>query len=135
MSLKHILVAIHPRDLHIVETALGTEFPVIVCHTLKEAEARLGPEIRLVACGVHFDEGAMFELLEAVKANAQMRTAPFYLLVGDQSHLTDSMLSGIRAAAKLRGAAGVIELARLTEQFGEQEAYQFLRAVVRKALT
>jgi hypothetical protein len=134
MPSKRILVAIHPRDLHTVNVALGAEFPVTVCHTLKDAEAELGPEIGLVACGVHFDEGTMFELLKAVKANAQMQDVPFYLLVGDQSNLTDSMLSGIRSAAKLLGSAGFIELSKLKQEVGEVDAYERLRSAVKEAL-
>lgn len=134
MPSKRVLVAIHPRDLPTVEVALGTEFPFTVCHTLKEAEAQLGPDIGLVSCGVHFDEGAMFDLLHAVKAHPQMQGVPFYLLVGENSQFTDSMLLGIRAAAELLAVRGFIELAKVKQQVGEAKAYERLRAAVREAL-
>lgn len=135
MAVKKILVAIRPQDLQLVTAALGSEFEVVLCHTLKEAEAALGRDIGMIACGVHFDNGAMFDLLRAAKARPDTFNVPFYLLLGEGSGHSDAMLRGIRTAAKLLGANGFTDLSRLRSDVGEQEAYNRLRDGVRNALS
>lgn len=135
MRQKKVLVAVRPQDLQLVASALGTEFDTLICHTLKEAEAALGPEIGTIACGVHFDSGAMFDLLRAAKANPATQQVPFYLLLGEGSGHSEAMLQGIRSAAKVLGAAGFTDLSQLRGELGEQGTYERLRQGVREALS
>lgn len=135
MDSKKVLVAIRPHDLHLVAAALGSEFDTIICHTLKEAEAALGPAVGVIACGVHFDRGAMFDLLRMAKANVHTSNVPFYLLLGEGSGHSEAVLQGIRSAAKLLGARGFTDLRRLRSELGDEQAYDRLRAGVREALS
>lgn len=134
MRPKKILVAVRPQDLQLVAGALGSGFDIIICHTLKEAVAALDAGVGLIACGVHFDRGAMFDLLRAAKDRPETAGLPFYLLLGEGSGHSEAVLQGIRSAARLLGATGFTDLSRLRQDLGEQAAYERLRAAVREAV-
>lgn len=134
-SSKKVLVAIRPEDLSVVSAALGSEFDVVVAHSLEDAKAQLGKQVGLIACGVHFDNGTMFDLLHAAKADPKTRAIPFFLLTGEAASFSKPIMTGIRTAAKLLGAAGFTDLAKLKADVGEQQAYERLRQVVREALS
>lgn len=134
MAPKKILISIRPDDLHLVAAALGDEFSTIVCHTLKDARSHLSSELGLIACGVHFDGGAMFDLLRAAKSDPSTKDVPFFVLIGQASGHSESVLSGIRTAARLLGAEGFTDLTRLQADLGQQAAYQRIRAIVRQVL-
>ncbi|HEV2609416.1 MAG TPA: hypothetical protein VGU61_04045 [Noviherbaspirillum sp.] len=135
MPSKTILLAIRPQDLPLVTAALGSEFDVKICHTYEEAKANLKASVGLIACGVHFDHGSMFDLLRAAKADPQTCCIPFYLLLGEGTVHSQAVLDGIRKAAKLLGAAGFTDLSRLRADLGKQQAYEILRQTVRQALS
>lgn len=135
MAEKQILLAIHPLALELVDRALGAEFRKIVCHNLKEAQEHLTADIGLVACGVYFDEGLMFDLLRAVRASSVAASAPFYLILGAPTDQSEAMLRGIQAAAKILGATEFIDLPKLIAELGEDGAYEHLRNIARAAVT
>jgi hypothetical protein len=132
--MKKILVAVRPNDLDTVSIALGSEFDVIVCHTLEAAQRQLDADVGLIACGVRFDSGRMFELLRYAKADTRTRDVPFFLLLGSSKGYSQPILDGIRSAAKVLGASGFTDLSRLKKDIGEELAYTRLREVVRQAL-
>lgn len=135
ISEKKILVAIRPADLPIVRATLGSEFHVVVCHSFDDAIVQLTEQIGMIACGVHFDDGAMFDLLRAAKANSITRSVPFFLLIDEGAAYSPAIIEGIRLAAKILGAEALTDLSRLKTEVGEQQAYERLRQSVRKALS
>ena len=133
-SLKKVLVAVRPADLHIVSSALGSEFDLIVCHTVEDAQSHLDERIGLIACGVQFGDDRMFDLLLAAKENPHTRQVPFYLLVGEGAKYSPAILHGIKRAAEALGASGFTDLSRLESDLGKAQAYQRLRDVIRRHL-
>ena len=131
---KKILVAVRPSDLGLVSSALGREFNLLICHTMEEAVAHLDERIGFIACGVRFDDGRMFDLLQAAKANPHTRQIPFYLLLGEGTRYSKSILHGIKTAAEALGATGFTDLSRLENLLGKEQAYERLREVVRRHL-
>jgi hypothetical protein len=134
-SPKKVLVAVRPGDLHIVSEALGSEFDLIICHALADARAHLAEDIGLIACGVRFDSGRMFDLLDAVKAHPNTQSVPFYLLLGAGKGYPKAILNGIKSAATVRGVTEFTDLSRLETKLGKEDAYEMLRAVIRKYVT
>lgn len=131
---KKVLVAVRPDALPIVSHTLGSEFDVIVCHSFKDAKIHLNEQVGLIACGVHFDGGAMFDFLRHAKANPKTQSIPFFLLIGGAERYSKCILDGIRIAAKILGAEGFTDLSRLKIDMGEEDAYERLRQVIRNSL-
>jgi hypothetical protein len=133
-SSKKMLLAVRPKDLPIVSAALGSEFDLIICHTVEEAQAYFAEHIGLIACGVRFSNDRLFDLLRAVKAHPNTRRVPFYLMLGEGSKYSEAILDGIRIAAEVLGSSGLVDLSRLESDLGKAEAYRTLRETVREHL-
>lgn len=131
---KKILLAVRPTDLTAVATVLGNEFDVVLVHRFDEAIAALNAEIGLIACGVHFDEGMMFELLNAARSNPATRSTPFYVLFRPEPGYSQSIIDGMRRASKLLGASDFIDLLQMMRDLGETGAQEAIRQGLRDIL-
>ena len=131
---KKTLIAVRPEALPIVFRTLGTEFDIVVCHTLQDAKFHLDEQVGLIVCSVHFDDGATFDFLSHAKGNPDTRSIPFFVVVGEAEHYSKPILAGIRSAAGIVGAQGFIELSRLQREVGEEKANAQLRQVIRHFL-
>lgn len=129
-----VLVAIRPEDRHVMDRVFGEEFDVIHCVTLTEAKAALATDLALIGCGVHFDEGRMFDLLKLVKTDPAFRTIPFWGILRDDSLLSAAITRGIRTALKSMGASGLLNLSQLGPGSDEETAFRDLRIAIRKSL-
>lgn len=132
--MKKVLVALRASEVSMVAEVLGEEFQLVVCHSMDDAIARLDENIGLIACGVHFDSGRMFDLLRYVKDHPQYNKVPFFILLG-VGRYSQPIMHGIRSAAKLMGAAGFTDLSSLREKMGGDQAHEQLRSVVRQVLS
>lgn len=129
-----VLVAIRPDDADVMHHVFGEEFEVISCITLAEAQAALSPDLAMIACGVHFDDGRMFDLLKHVKADPQFSVIPFWGILRDEGLLSNAITRGIRTAMKSMGANGLFNLSQLDTESDEHTAYRELRSTIRKSL-
>lgn len=129
-----ILIAVSQQDSQLVFDVLGDEFNLLICHTFQEAEALLGKDIHLVACGVHFDQGRMFDLLQRVRNTPHLREIPFLLALGRGTKYSAAILQGIDSAARLLGATAFINMLELVDGLGKEEAYEDIRRTVRRLL-
>ena len=130
-----VLVAIRPEDMDVMRRVLGDEFQVINCITLGEARAALTADLALIACGVHFDEGRMFDLLKMVKEDPQLCAIPFWGILRDVGLLSSAITRGIRTAMKSMGASGLFNLSQLDAGSGEDAAFHNLRSAIRQSLS
>jgi hypothetical protein len=133
-----VLVAIRPEDAGVMRRVFGDEFDVISCATLAEAQAVLdgmgGEPLAMIACGVHFDDGRMFDLLKLVKADPQFSDIPFWGILRDEGMLSSAITRGIRTAMKSMGASGLFNLSQLDPGSDEEQAYLNLRSAIRQSL-
>lgn len=128
-----VLVAIRPEDAEVMRHVLGEEFEVRACRSLAEAQAALSPELDMIACGVHFDEGRMFDLLTIVKSNPALSGIPFWGVLRDEGLLSTAITRGIRTAMKTLGANGLFNLSQLGPHADEDAAYRELRSALQKS--
>jgi hypothetical protein len=131
---RKMLLAVRPVDLQAISDVLGSEFDLIICYTLEQAIEHINDDIALIVCGVRFDQGSMFDLLNAVRANPHTNSTPYYLIVGEDTKYSASILEGIRKAAIIKGVDGFIELAKLTLDMGREQAYGRIREKLRALL-
>ena len=129
-----VLVAIRPEDADVMRHVFGDEFEVINCITLAEAQAALSAELAMIACGVHFDDGRMFDLLKQVKADPQLCAIPFWGILRDEGLLSTAITRGIRTAMKSMGASGLFNLSQVDTDGDGDTAYGDLRSAIRKSL-
>jgi hypothetical protein len=125
--MRRILIAIRPDDTGMMTDALGAEFDPVVCFSLADACARLDPGIDLIACGLHFDDGKMFEFLKYVKADPATRPIPFFCVKGAGGPLSRAIYQSIVISTETLGASGFVDLSELISKLGEAQTYKLLR--------
>lgn len=129
-----ILVALRPEEVPLLRRDLEGHFDFTIAHTLKEATASIDGRTGLIICGLHFDEGAMFDLLKEVKSHPQWRDIPFFLILREDTTYGHAIIKAVRQAAKLLGADDFIDLGELQLKMSDAEVLEDLRARVRRAL-
>jgi hypothetical protein len=130
-----VLVAIRPEDAELMRRVFGDEFDLVACATLADAKDRITDELEMIACGVHFDDGRMFELLKWVKEDPRLAHIPFWGILRDEGLLSLAITRGIRTAMKSMGANGLFNLSQLDSGGDEDRAYQTLRGAIRQSLS
>lgn len=126
-----ILVAANAEERDFLETALGgTGHRFLWCGNWRQAEQALCEDLDAVLCSAHFDDGRLFDLMEAARSHAASRQAALYGIVIHARHFSDNFLQGLRSAAGLFGAQGVLDLAGLRRDCGDQEATEMLRTAI-----
>ena len=129
-----IVIAIRPEDAGLMREIMGDEFDLIMCTSLPEAQAALTPSVHMIACGVHFDDGRMFDLLKYVKANEGLRAIPFWGVLRDEGMLSSAITRGIRTAMKTMGANGLFNLSQMRTDDQPEILYRELRAALVQSL-
>lgn len=129
-----VLVAIRPDDAQVMRRVLGDDFEVLACVSLAEAQAALTPTIDMIACGVHFDDGRMFDLLKFVKSDTSFAHIPFWGVLRDEGMLSTAITRGIRTAMKTMGANGLFNLSQIAPGGDEETAFRDLRTALQKSL-
>ena len=129
-----VLVAIRPDDVEVMRRVLGDEFEVVACVSLAEAQAAVTPHMDMIACGVHFDDGRMFDLLTFVKSDPALSGIPFWGVLRDDGVLSTAITRGIRNAMKTLGAKGLFNLSQIAPGGAEDTAFRDLRTELQASL-
>ncbi|WP_194725031.1 hypothetical protein [Noviherbaspirillum malthae] len=129
-----LLIAVSPQDTPLVHDVLDDEFNLLVCHSFQDAETLLAKDFSLVTCGVHFDQGRMFDLLQLVRSNPKSYQVPFLLALGREVKYSPAILQGIETAAGSLGATAFINMLELVSSMGKENAYEDIRRTVRRLL-
>jgi hypothetical protein len=132
---KKLLVAVRPKDTRLLLDVLGTEFDMAICHTYEDAMRRFDEPIGLIVCGVHFAGDRMFDLLSLAKCAPEMRSVPFFVVLGKNIGYSEVIVDSIRSATRLMGADGFVELSALESDVGQEQAYENLRQGIRDILS
>lgn len=131
---KKLLIAIRPEDVEFTKIILNDEFDVVFCHTYEDALAKLDDTVKLITCGVHFDNGRVFDLLRYVRDNRRTEHLPFFIMLGASSRYSPAIVHGIKAAADLLKVTGFTDLTRFADKIGKEEAFAALRQGIRDAI-
>ena len=129
-----IVVAIRPEDAGLMREVMGDEFDLVMCTSLQEAQAALTSDVDMIACGVHFDDGRMFDLLKYIKADKALRVIPFWGVLRDEGMLSSAITRGIRTAMKTLGANGLFNLSQMRTDDQPDILYRQLRAALLQSL-
>lgn len=132
---KKLLIAVREADMPLAQLVLGNDFEVVFCHTVEAAKQALDEGIDVVVSGVHFDSGAVFELLQYVRASPTHGKLPFFVLLDTSNRYSYSpaIIHGLKTAARALGATEFTDLGALVGKFGRVEAVEILRRSIRDA--
>lgn len=132
---KKLLIAVREDDMPLALAVLGPDFDVVFCHTLDAAKQALEEGIDVVVSGVHFDSGAVFELLQYVRSSPTHGKLPFFVLLDTSNRYSYSpaIIHGLKTAAKALGATEFTDLGALVGKFGREDAVEILRRGIREA--
>lgn len=124
-------MAIREEDVPLAQSIIGNTIQTVFCHTLEQAQASLDHTIGSVVCGVHFDNGKVFDYLRHVRARPDTSDTPVFILLGSGSRYSPSIIHGMRRAAEVLGVTSFTDLTRLTDKFGHEHAFEILRQRLR----
>jgi hypothetical protein len=127
---KRILLAERPGAIDTASHALGSDFDLVLSTSLDHARQLLETPFDLIACGSHFDDCRMFDLLRYCKALPNTKPIPFLCLRVTGGALDDTAYQGVDIASRAFGAIGFVDLFRWREMFGHDRAHEELRSLV-----
>lgn len=130
---KILLAATLPSSLPALQELYGDGFILKSVTRLEEATLALD-EVDAVLCNIHFDEGALFDLLRLAKAHKRARSVPFFVIDSSAIPATPAITQSIGIASKALGAEEVIHLTRMVSELGERAACLKVLQLVRDRL-
>jgi hypothetical protein len=128
--MKTLLVATTPEARDISLKHLGGHYEVIICLNMQDAYGALIGPVDLIACGIHFGDGAMYDLLRYAKALPDTKTIPFLSVNGAEAALSPVIRQSVEIATRALGADAFVELAQWRLQLGDDRAYEKMRGVI-----
>jgi hypothetical protein len=128
--MKTLLVATTPEAQDAVLKNLGGHFEIIFCTSMQDAFAALIGPVDLIACSMHFGEGAVYDLLRYVKSLPDTKTIPFVAIYGSDAMLSALTRQSIEIATRALGAEAFVELSRWSARWGEVKAYEKLMGIM-----
>ena len=136
---RNIFFADRAELRHIAQAVTGDWFDLKFCSSLEEAEASLrspgnAEEVDLIACGLHFDDGRMYELLRFVRCNETTRPIPFLCVKLQKGKMTPSMLDSIKTSSAMLGAQGFVHFPDMVLKHGERAALIVFRKTLHDIL-
>jgi hypothetical protein len=107
---RKILVAMRQEGVVAAERALGGYVEIVPAYTFEDSVKRLqqSDDIRLILCGMYFDETRMFDLLRFVKE--KFPALPFMCCRVGQSEVPEVTLEAVAIAAKSMGAIEFVDV-------------------------
>ncbi|WP_334189304.1 hypothetical protein [Noviherbaspirillum sp.] len=131
MKPKTILIADEQQDIPVLRLALGDAFDVTVSITFNDALHQLETRrFNAILCGLHFDEGRMFDLLNLVKSRQNTKDIPFICINTLNTVLSDAVIRVVEVAANATGTHGFIEFSKWRKELGDDAAFAKLRNYV-----
>ncbi|WP_194724728.1 hypothetical protein [Noviherbaspirillum malthae] len=128
--MQRILLAGREEEIAFPLNALRNDFELVTCTDWHSAQAELDGSISLVLCGAHFDEGHLYDFARQVKIGYHTTHIPFYGIVVNGADFSHRFMPVIRAALKVMGAQGALNLAGLREECGDRQASAMLLTAV-----
>lgn len=128
MERREILVAVRPHLTDVAAEALARlGMPLVFTHTLADACAQLQTgRFRLALGTLQFDDSRLFDMLASARASG----TPLVAMRLTVSQLPDSVIDAFFRAAQLLGFHGWIDVYRLAQRQGEEQALSHLRELV-----
>jgi CheY-like chemotaxis protein len=131
--MKTLLVATRPEARDSIFKNLDGHYRILFYSTMSETMAALNQhQVDLIACGIHFGEGELYDLLRYAKALPRTKAIPFIAVYGSGTELSPAMRQSVEIATRALGADAFVELAQWKAELGDEKAHKKLRDVFDK---
>jgi len=126
-----IVVADTSEAFQALQAPLARVFALAHAATCEQARALVQPMTPLVLCGVHFDEGRLYDLLRSLKATPTLAQVPFVVTRIGPGELDEGIYDSVKVATSALGGNGFIDFFRWQAQYGPAGAARRLLERVR----
>jgi CheY-like chemotaxis protein len=131
--MKTLLVATRPEARDSIFKNLDGHYRILFYSTMSETMSAMNQhQIDLIACGIHFGEGELYDLLRYAKALPRTKSIPFIAVYGSGTELSPAMRQSVEIATRALGADAFVELAQWKAELGDEKAHKKLREVLDK---
>jgi hypothetical protein len=131
--MANILIAAGPGGSARMRDILKPPHQLHFVTTLQEA-LDAAPACDVLVCGLEFDESRMFDFLRRLNENKALRSKPRVCVRFFATNTPDNVIDGLQLAARAVGAAGLVDLPSLQEQFGIEAANVKVREEIESTL-
>jgi hypothetical protein len=108
----------------------GDDVRFVTGTTVSAARKHLNDNLKLILCGVNFDNGRMFEFLKLAKATPATAAVPFVCVRAIGILAKPLVPHGIEVAARELGAAAYVDHLHTQNTIGEARAVKSLRQIL-----
>ncbi len=131
MNPKTILIADEQQNIPALRLALDDAFALTVCTSFMEAAHQIDiNRFDVILCGLHFDEGKMFDLLNLVKTRPSTKDIPFVCINALNTVLSDAVIRVVEVAASATGTHSFIEFSKWRKELGDEAAFAKMREYI-----
>lgn len=108
----------------------GEHTDLVCVVRLEDALAALDNGVNGVICNVHFDDGALLDLLRIVPAHKTTRDIPFIVIDASSTMTSPAITQSIKSASTAPGANDVVQISQWIAEMGVGAAVLRTRAIV-----
>jgi hypothetical protein len=126
----NILVAIRPEQQALMATVLQNNTLHFV-QNIDEACSALSTDFDLIICGLHFENGRMYDFLKFSKAYQQTKDIPFLCVQLSGGILPYGAFKSMITAFDVLGGDLFVQLAKWRIELGDEQAFIKLLDVIR----
>jgi hypothetical protein len=126
----NILVAIRPEHQELMATILKNN-AVHFAQNIEEACSALSADFDLIICGLHFENGRIYDFLKFSKAYQQTKDIPFLCVQLTGGILPYGAFKSMITAFDVLGGDLFVQLAKWRTELGEEQAFIKLLDVIK----
>jgi CheY-like chemotaxis protein len=127
---KRVLVAGSAADVELFTSALSGIAEVCPATTQSAVLALAAGKPDLIACGIHFDDSSMFDVLVQLKSDEDLRAIDVLCFRTQGGKLAPFFSRAMEVSAREAGAAGYIDIFALGVEMDTEAARRHVRDAV-----
>jgi CheY-like chemotaxis protein len=133
---KNVLLAAHRKLISPAQRArFAPGLTFTAYSTLDTAVAALEQQdFDLIVCGVHFDNGKLYDFLKAAKSHPNSSSVPFVVVDSGAIPHYPSLHQSVEIACGVLGAAAVLPLTKWRQDLGDDAAFEKYFQALRRML-
>lgn len=125
-----ILLAVSTPELHGMMMQILNKHRLCIVTTVDQAVDAFHPDLDLILCGLHFDMGRMYELLQFAKYSPKVKNIPFVTVQLTGGILPYGVFKSMECAFQLLGGDLLLQVDKWRIELGDEAAFAKLQEVV-----